>query len=158
MSDILTFTTPENRWLSNMTYVAIEHQGIIYPSTENFYQAIKYDKDDFCPDVDYLITVRNYLTTIKPNEAKKYSRKHQMTNLKFEDNKLKIMLYAQRKKYSQEPFKSKLLATGDCHIEEGNYWNDLYWGTDMKTHKGENNLGKIIMQVRAELRKENKDV
>lgn len=46
MEDILTFTTPENRWLSNMTYVDIEHQGIVYPSTENFYQAIKYDKDD----------------------------------------------------------------------------------------------------------------
>lgn len=46
MKDILTFTTPENRWLSNMTYVDIEHQGIVYPSTENFYQAIKYDKDD----------------------------------------------------------------------------------------------------------------
>ena len=152
MNDILTFTTPENRWLSNMTYVDIEHQGIIYPSTENFYQAIKYDKDDFCQEVDYLTTVRKYLATIKPHEAKKFSRSNPMTNPKFEDNKPKIMLYAQRKKYSQEPFRSKLLATGDCHIEEGNYWNDLYWGVDLKTRKGENNLGKIIMQVRDELR------
>ena len=158
MEDILTFTTPQHRWLSNMTYVDIEHQGIVYPSTENFYQAIKYYMDDFCPDVGYLITVRKYLATVKRSEAKKYSRKHKMTNPKFEDNKLKIMLYAQRKKYSQEHFRSKLLATGDCHIEEGNYWNDLYWGTDMKTRKGENNLGKIIMQVRGELRLENKDV
>lgn len=158
MEDILTFKTPETRWLSNMTYVDIEHQGIVYPSTENFYHAIKYDKDDFCREVDYLITVRKYLAIIKPNEAKKYSRKHQMTNPKFEDNKLKIMLYAQRKKYFQEPFKSKLLDTGDCHIEEGNYHNDLYWGTDIKTRKGENNLGKIIMQVRAELRLEKQNV
>ena len=154
MSDILTFTTTENRWLSNMTYVDIEHQGIIYPSTENFYQAIKYDKDDFCEEVDYLITVRKYLATVKPHEAKKFSRNYQMTNSKFEDNKLKIMLYAQRKKYSQEPFRSNLLGTGDCHIEEGNYWKDLYWGVDLKTRKGENNLGKIIMQVREELKQE----
>ena len=154
MSDILTFTTTENRWLSNMTYVDIEHQGIIYPSTENFYQAIKYDKDDFCEEVDYLITVRKYLATVKPHEAKKFSRKYQMTNSKFEDNKLKIMLYAQRKKYSQEPFRSNLLGTGDCHIEEGNYWKDLYWGVDLKTRKGENNLGKIIMQVREEIKQE----
>ena len=152
MNDILTFTTPENRWLSNMTYVNIEHRGIIYPSTENFYQAMKYDKDDFCKDVDYLITVRNYLATIKPNEAKKYSRKYQMTNPKFEDSKLKIMLYAQRKKYSQEPFKSKLLSTGDCYIEEGNYWNDLFWGIDLKIRKGENNLCKLMMQVRDEIK------
>ena len=154
MSDILTFTTTENRWLSNMTYVDIEHQGIIYPSTENFYQAIKYDKDDFCEEVDYLITVRKYLATVKPHEAKKFSRKYQMTNSKFEDNKLKIMLYVQRKKYSQEPFRSNLLGTGDCHIEEGNYWKDLYWGVDLKTRKGENNLGKIIMQVREEIKQE----
>ena len=154
MNDILTFTTPENRWLSNMTYVDINHRGIVYQSTENFYQAMKYDMDDFCRDVDYLITVRNYLSKVKPSEAKKFSRNNLMTNPKFEANKLKIMLYAQRKKYSQEPFKSKLLATGDCHIEEGNYWNDLFWGTDLKTRKGENNLGKIIMQVRDEIRGE----
>ena len=154
MENILTFTTPENRWLSNMTYVDIEHQGIIYPSAENFYQAIKYDKDDFCEEVDYLITIRKYLATIKPHEAKKFSRKYKMTNPKFEDNKLKIMLYAQRNKYSKEPFRSKLLSTGDCHIEEGNYWKDLYWGTDIKTRNGENNLGKLIMQVRKELKQE----
>ena len=38
MEDILTFTTAEHRWLSNMTYVDIEYDGITYPSTENFYQ------------------------------------------------------------------------------------------------------------------------
>ena len=115
-----------------MTYVAIEHQGIIYPSTENFYQAIKYDKDDFCKDIDYLITVRKYLAKIKPHEAKKFSRSNPITNPKFEDNKLKIMLYAQRKKYSQEPFRSKLLATGDCHIEEGELLERLILGCRLK--------------------------
>ena len=62
------------------------------------------------------------------------------------------MLYAQRKKYSREPFKSKLLLTCDAHLEEGNWWFDLFWGVDIKTREGENNLGKIIMKVRNELK------
>lgn len=149
---ILTFTVPDTRWLSNMTLVDIEYGGIIYKSTENFYQAMKYDKDDFCKCVDYLVTTRRYLAEINPADAKRFSRENKITNTKFEDNKLNIMLYAQRQKYSKEPFKSKLLSTGDCHIEEGNYWNDKFWGTDIKTREGNNHLGKIIMQVREELR------
>ena len=112
MSDILTFTTPETRWLSNMTYVSIEHKGITYPSTENFYQAMKYS------DVE----TRKHISTLKSAEAKKYSRENPITNTNFEDNKIRIMEYAQRKKYDREPFKTLLLNTGDCLLEEGNWW------------------------------------
>ena len=45
---------------------------------------------------------------------------------------------------------TKLLATGDAHIEEGNYWNDTYWG--VCKGEGYNHLGRILMQVRGELR------
>ena len=44
MKDILTFKTDEHAWLSNMTLVNIECDGIIYPSIENFYQACKYNE------------------------------------------------------------------------------------------------------------------
>ena len=142
MDDILNITTPETRWLSNMNYVKIRYNGINYPSTENFYQAMKYKGD----------TTRELISKLKPHEAKKYSRDNTMTNENFESRKLDIMLYAQREKYSQEPFKSKLLATGNCLLEEGNWWNDKFWGVDIKTREGENNLGKIIMRVRQELR------
>lgn len=141
MKDILTFTEKETRWLSNMTYVKIEYKGIVYPSTENFYQAMKYKE----------ISTRVLISKLTPSEAKKYSRENQMTSLNFESNKLKIMLYAQRKKYSQEPFRTKLLSTGDCVLEEGNWWGDKFWGVDIKTREGENHLGKLIMQVREEL-------
>ena len=145
MVDILTFTTEDTRWLSNMAYVNIEYNGLIYPSTENFYQAMKYKSQ----------LTRNLISTLKPHEAKKYSRNNLMTNEKFEERKLDIMLYAQRKKYSQEPFKSKLLSTGDCLLEEGNLWGDKFWGVDIKTREGENHLGKIIMRVREEMNNDN---
>ena len=145
MEDILTFTTEDTRWLSNMTYVNIEYNGLIYPSTENFYQAMKYKSQ----------STRKLISTLKPHESKGYSRNNLMTNEKFEERKLDIMLYAQRKKYSQEPFKSKLLSTGGCPLEEGNWWGDKFWGVDIKTREGENYLGKIIMQVREELKSVN---
>lgn len=154
MKDILTFTTPETRWLSNMAYVNIEYVGIIYPSIENFYQAMKYNESS-CMFVDWTpkrVYLREHISTLKPHEAKKFSREKEWTNMKFEGRKLEIMLYAQRKKYSQEPFKSKLLSTGDNLLGEGNWWGDKFWGVDIGTRIGENNLGRIIMQVREELK------
>jgi predicted NAD-dependent protein-ADP-ribosyltransferase YbiA (DUF1768 family) len=45
----------------------------------------------------------------------------------------------------------KLLSTGDIVLEEGNTWGDEYWGINLKTGKGKNNLGKLIMQIREEI-------
>ena len=143
MGDILTFTTDAYRWLSNMTRVNIHHKGLCYPSTENFYQAMKYRDHE----------TRLHIARISPFASKKYSRDWRMTNENFDDLKLEIMLFAQRKKYQQEPFRSMLLATGDCLLEEGNWWGDRFWGVDIKTREGDNNLGKLIMQVRSELSK-----
>lgn len=154
MTNILTFTTQETRWLSNMAYVNIAHDGIIYPSTENFYQAMKYNSTDvvMCPDTGEMFNTRKFIAALPPTESKKFSKRRTMTNPFFENTKVHIMLVAQRKKYAQEPFRSKLLATGDAHLEEGNWWKDSFWGTDIKTRKGLNHLGKIIMSVREELK------
>lgn len=146
MTDILTFTTPEHRWLSNMACVDFYHKGILYPSTENFYQAMKYAE----------VSKRLYIASLRPTEAKRYSRNNEMTSEVFEQDKMYIMFFAQRKKYAQEPFKSLLLATGDALLEEGNWWKDTFWGVDIKTRKGSNHLGKLIMQVREELRSKEK--
>jgi len=44
----------------------------------------------------------------------------------------------------------KLLATGNELLVEGNYWKDIFWG--VYNGKGENWLGKILMEVRLKLR------
>lgn len=44
-----------------------------------------------------------------------------------------------------------LLDTGDAILEEGNHWNDTFWGVRLKNGQGQNHLGKILMQVRMEL-------
>ena len=52
-------------------------------------------------------------------------------------------------KFLQNPdLKEKLLSTGDAELVEGNTWNDTFWGVNSRTGKGDNNLGKILMNVR----------
>lgn len=46
----------------------------------------------------------------------------------------------------------KLLATGVVNIEEGNSWGDTFWGV-CEGH-GENHLGKLIMEQRDALRRQ----
>ena len=54
-------------------------------------------------------------------------------------------------KFNIEPYKTKLIETGNKYIQEGNRWNDKFWGVCLKTNQGENNLGKLIMNIRAKL-------
>ena len=45
----------------------------------------------------------------------------------------------------------KLLATGEEELIEGNYWHDTCWGVCNCAKcgdKGENRLGKLLMEVR----------
>ena len=44
----------------------------------------------------------------------------------------------------------KLLDTGDTELIEGNNWHDTFWG--VCKGKGQNNLGKILMEVRKDIR------
>ena len=62
-----------------------------------------------------------------------------------------VMEYLIRLKFKDVELRKKLLATGDTLLVEGNYWNDKYWGVDLKSGKGENRLGKILMKVRKDI-------
>jgi predicted NAD-dependent protein-ADP-ribosyltransferase YbiA (DUF1768 family) len=49
------------------------------------------------------------------------------------------------------------LLTADLEIVENNYWHDNFWGSCTCSRcgrKGENNLGKILMSVRQELKQQ----
>jgi len=134
----------EYRWLSNFHVLSnpIEYMGLSYTTTEHFYQAMKCDNDEQIGFISRLKT---------PAEAKKAGRKISIRK-DWDSIKLEVMLYAQRQKYKNEELKTMLLETGDKHIQEGNYWNDRFWGVCLKTGEGENNLGKIIMYVREEIK------
>lgn len=71
----------------------------------------------------------------------------------WEQIKLDVMLRMLRMKFRRgSELAARLLATGDAELIEGNYWNDTYWGYSLQKGVGENHLGRLLMQVRSELR------
>lgn len=65
------------------------------------------------------------------------------------------MLKLVRNKFSQPYLTKLLLETGDEHLVEGNDYQDRFWGC-VKSRDGDwigkNHLGRILMQVRDELK------
>lgn len=128
-----------NRWLSNFAPVQIKLDGLIFPSIEHAYMSAKSDDDSwkkFCAN--------------EKNTAGKVKRASRSIELveDWETKKLEVMAECIKQKFSQEPYKTKLFATGKQHIQEGNRWGDKFWGVCLKTNNGENHLGKLIMNVR----------
>jgi len=137
----------QGTFLSNFWPVEITYQGLVYPSVENFYQAMK-TRDK---------TKRQIFTKITAADAKKRGQ-----SLIFQENwenlKIVVMTYGIRAKFvAGSNLAEQLLLTGNAELVEYNYWHDNFWGdcTCAKCSKteGQNNLGKIIMQVRNELQK-----
>jgi ribA/ribD-fused uncharacterized protein len=68
----------------------------------------------------------------------------------WEEVKVDIMRDLLIQKFSQQPFRRLLLATGDSYLEETNTWNDTFWG--VCNGKGKNQLGILLMEIRSYLR------
>lgn len=66
------------------------------------------------------------------------------------DMRIGVMEELLRLKFSISLLRKKLLDTGDLELVEGNHWNDQFWGVCGGV--GENQLGKALMRVRAEIR------
>jgi len=138
---ILRFMGPF-KWLSNFGPGEAAFEGVTYPTSEHAYQAAK------TLDPDERRLVREAKT---PGKAKRLGQKVTMRE-DWDDVKVSVMEAILLDKFTRSPeLRMKLLATGDEHLEEGNYWGDHFWGTDEKTRKGENNLGKVLMRVRETL-------
>jgi len=130
------------RWLSNFASAEVVLDGVKYASVEHAYMSAKSSDPKwkaFCADA------KN-----SPGDVKRKSRTIDLRP-DWEEVKLSIMEQCVRQKMNQEPYRSKLLATGKEHIQEGNTWKDTFWGVDLKTGNGHNHLGKIIMKIRKEL-------
>ena len=84
-----------------------------------------------------------------PVIAKRIGRK---VNLRadWEDVKCDIMKELLKKKFENAELAEKLLATGDMELVEGNNHGDRFWG--MVNGVGKNMLGKLLMEVRDDLR------
>jgi predicted NAD-dependent protein-ADP-ribosyltransferase YbiA (DUF1768 family) len=75
--------------------------------------------------------------------------------LDWDKMKLFIMASLLRQKFSDPALGKKLLDTKHIYLIEGNNWGDDYWG--VYEGRGTNHLGVLLMNLRDELRKEEKD-
>lgn len=128
-------------FLSNFWPASVEFEGIVYPSVEHAYQAAK------TLDVNER---RRIAALATPAEAKWAGRASPLRR-DWETSKFEVMERCVRYKFTHHAdLRAKLLETGDAYLEEGNTWGDRVWG--VYQGQGENRLGKILMQVRAEIR------
>jgi len=86
-----------------------------------------------------------------PAAAKQMGKSAQLPE-DWDAKKIDIMRTLVREKFKNPLLRSMLLATGEVYLAEGNWWGDRVWGICKGT--GLNWLGKILMEVREECRRE----
>lgn len=130
-------------FLSNFYSSQVTWEGITYQNNEAAFQSAKVlDKNN-----------RQKFANLDPSASKRKGRNVQL-RYDWEKVKFDIMYQICFAKFSQNSdLREKLLLTGNEILEEGNNWGDRIWGT--VNGKGQNNLGKILMRVREELKNKN---
>ena len=90
-----------------------------------------------------------------PGKAKRLGRRVKLRD-DWEAVKYDVMYEIEKAKFSDEEMKKMLISTGDAELIEGTTWHDNIWGNctceRCKNIIGQNNLGKILMKVRDELK------
>lgn len=133
----------ELAFCSNFYPAEVSYEGINYPTSEHAYQAAKSTN----------IQERLAISKLTAGEAKRAGK--QIRNMRKDWSEVRVLVMEEivRDKFYRHPeLKDKLLATGGQHLAEENYWGDRFWGT--VDGCGQNNLGKILMKVRDEMKKE----
>ena len=149
----------EYSFLSNFYPVEITIEGMVFPTVENAYQAMKFPKRYW-----------NNFTDIMPGKAKKLSRElikkvvadgddeAEEQFYKFEFKKVEIMRNLLTCKFKNEVLKQKLVETGNLILIEGNTWGDVFWGVNLNKpadnewgFEGQNMLGRLLMELRGSM-------
>ena len=129
-------------FLSNFAAYPFELDGKRWPTSEHYFQAMKF----LSPETQSLI---RSLDT--PGRAAKVGRREKPLRNDWESVKDQFMFDAVLAKFTQNPdIARKLLDTGDAYLIEHTK-NDSYWA-DGGDGSGENRLGEVLMAVRDSLR------
>jgi ribA/ribD-fused uncharacterized protein len=140
----IRFYTPNDDYgcFSNFSRHGVELDGVYWPTAEHCFQAMKFS------DEEHRERIRQAST---PGEAKRLGRDRSVSiRADWDDVRDEIMLRIVRRKFEMHAdLRQVLLDTGDEELVEGAP-SDPYWGRGADG-RGENRLGKILMQVREEL-------
>lgn len=129
------------RFLSNFYPTPIEMDGLQFRSVEHAFQAAK------TLDIQERFHVAVAST---PGEARRRGR-HVRLRPGWNNERCAVMKGLLRQKFKPgSVLAGMLLQTGDQKLCEGNTWGDTYWG--VCNGKGENHLGRLLMEIREELK------
>lgn len=127
--------------LSNFSLSWVIHAGHRFPTVENAFQAAKHAS----PDPDWYEDMANVSATVAKRKGRSCPLRED-----WKEAKESIMLGLLYQKFTRSGFaRDVLLGTGNAELIEGNDWGDREWG--VVDGEGENKLGKMLMQVRADL-------
>jgi len=129
-------------FLSNFYKSTVRFEGHLYSTVEHAYQASK----TMDPKLRELIR-----KAPGPVEAKKLGRCLQLRE-DWDSVKIDIMRILIREKFENPFLGHRLLKTGDARLIMDNRFNDKFWG--IYKGAGENWLGKILEEVREQMRHE----
>jgi N-glycosidase YbiA len=128
------------QFLSNFYPSPVWYEGKCYSTVEHAYQAAKTENEELRE------IIRKSAT---PGKAKKLGQEI-MCRPDWEEVKVYVMTQLLWSKFGQDTdLRRRLLETGEDPLVEGNYWNDEFWGLDLKTNQGQNVLGKLLMAIRS---------
>lgn len=139
----------KHAFLSNFFPSPFEVDGVTFPTVEHWFQAVKtFNPKEF----------RSIAAAETPGKAKRMGRRATLRP-DWEEVKVDVMRRGLRKKFAIPELRAKLLATGNEELVEGNTWHDQTWGRCSCAKcggQGENLLGQLLMELREEIRSENK--
>jgi len=128
-------------WMSNFWEAGEFIEGTMYASNEHFYQS---QKACFADERDHIRLAHSPLAAYRAGRALQPG--HLVAG--WDTLKVTIMRIGLFAKFSQnEDLEAKLIATGDAILHEDSP-RDMFWGK-----KGQDMLGKMLMQLRDELLK-----
>jgi ribA/ribD-fused uncharacterized protein len=129
--------------LSNFSAHSIRYEGVLYPTVEHAYHAQKFTDQAI---VDEIMAAGSPLEAYSVAQRYKAARKQD-----WDEIKVSVLYELVREKVRQHSeVREALLATADEEIVEVNP-NDDFWGNG-KDGNGQNQMGKILMKIREELR------
>lgn len=127
---------------SNFSSFTLEWNGKLWPTSEQAYQAEKFEDENLKERIRTARSAHDALKLASVNKDK-YKKN-------WDDIKLGIMKEIIRAKVAQHPYvKTKLLQSVGKELVEDS-WRDNFWGWG-SNKDGENNLGKLWMEVRKEI-------
>jgi ribA/ribD-fused uncharacterized protein len=149
MADVINFYHLDEPYgeFSNFARYPVTIDGLTWPTSEHYFQAQKFAGTPLEAAMTEAVRAE-----ASPRGAFKMGRDPGYPHRPdWESARDSIMRRAVLAKYSQHPvLRELLLSTGDATLVEHTE-NDRYWG-DGGDGTGENRLGQILMDVRAELR------